>query len=817
MQKCCYVIILLLLYMSVFSGNPPEINALSGLPAVAVLNNLIELKVFATTEAINKYDYDAVALSAVFSTPSGEMRQVDGFYYQHFTDAGNGLLVAEGDPYWKIRFTPDQAGTWGLSVQLADSNGVDNITGLTFEVPASVAPGFLRIPEGGRYFEVENQSPVFLVGENIAWANQPDGSDAMTYYLNKLAANYMNFAKLMMTPWGYQIEWGQGGLRNYGNRQKEAFLMDSIFNQAHNLGIYLQLAFSIHNELGIGYPAEDWTSNPYNVSNGGVCVEAHEFFTNTNARDAFKNRLRYLNARWGYSTNLMGWELLSEADNFPWYSDHKADIADWANTMASYLKSIDINNHLISVGWALTESNPTVWQHPAIGFTQMHIYNQVADIEGNVFRQIQLYQDLYDKPMVVGEFGLGHEGDSLVVWDPMGLAIHNALWTSAMSGAAVAVVPWFWENYIDLMNLYGIFTPVSQFLQNKISNYWPITSLHLRTTGESYSEWLIEPKYTNLTARSPSHAFRLHATGQMVPAADSMTQTLFGPASLFASLRQPPEISGFWEHEALFHVETGAQAIASVIQISVDDVVVLQETASAYATYTINVPQGQHLVKIDNVGAGFLSLLEISELRFENFLPPVRAFGMVTNNGTGMAWVHNRQHHWKYLHDQQTLPVPASGTVHLPVGSGAYAVEWYNAWDVTMIDSSAMIVATDSVLELPVNNLQRDVVVRVSRVLGDQGLADQTLDVHVFPNPSAEAVRFSIPLNDGSNIHMELFDAMGKKAWAGTLYPSAFGGQIYEWNGRDNNGLYCKSGIYLYKLTTSSGQTWSGRILRETH
>lgn len=249
----------------------------------------------------------------------------------------------------------------------------------------------------------------------------------MTYNLQKLHQHEMKFAKLMMTPWGYQIDWSETGWRNYQGRQRQAFMVDSIFRMADSLGIFLQLAFSIHNELNFGYPAEDWTSNPYNISNGGCCTNAWEFFSHPGVLSAFRNRLRYLSARWGYSTKLFAWELLSEADNFPWYRQHQQVIANWSSLMAAFLCSKDPAARAVSVGFALSSNNHQVWLSDHIHFSQLHHYTYTPDIEGEIAALHAAYIKSFGKPVLTGEFGLGHDGDSLVIWDPEGLAMHNSL------------------------------------------------------------------------------------------------------------------------------------------------------------------------------------------------------------------------------------------------------------------------------------------------------------------------------------------------------------------------------------------------------
>ncbi len=239
---------------------------------------LLELKAEIFSSVLNRYNYDSIVFGGIFTGPDGDTVIVEGSYYQNFISQGQEIVMSEA-PHFRLRFTPDKPGQWSYKLFLADHNGTHLTSLQTLTINESASCGFLRFSAYSNYLHNSRGESVFLVGENIGWANTTSGGDSMTYYLQKLHQHEMKFAKLMLTPWGYQIDWSETGWRNYQGRQRQAFIVDSIFRMADSLGIFLQLAFSIHNELNFGYPAEDWTSNPYNISNGGCCTNAWEFFS----------------------------------------------------------------------------------------------------------------------------------------------------------------------------------------------------------------------------------------------------------------------------------------------------------------------------------------------------------------------------------------------------------------------------------------------------------------------------------------------------------------------------------------------------------
>jgi hypothetical protein len=59
----------------------------------------------------------------------------------------------------------------------------------------------------------------------------------------------------------------------------------------------------------------EWKISPYNKANGGPAATPTEFFTSKKAQLRYKDKLRYIIARWGYSTHIAAWELFNEIDN----------------------------------------------------------------------------------------------------------------------------------------------------------------------------------------------------------------------------------------------------------------------------------------------------------------------------------------------------------------------------------------------------------------------------------------------------------------------------------------------------------------------
>ncbi|MBK9290464.1 MAG: DUF5060 domain-containing protein [Bacteroidetes bacterium] len=767
---------------------------------------LLELRAEISTTVLALYDYDSIVFGGVFVRPGGDTLVIEGFYYQHFTNDGN-QLIASGQPHFRLRFTPDEPGKWTYRLFVNDRNGSWQGEAQSFQILPGTRPGFLRFNPESAYLHRPDGEVVFLVGENIAWANTPAGGDSMTYYLGQLHAHGMNFAKLMMTPWAYQIEWIESGWRNYGGRQLQAFMMDSIFRMADSLGIYLQLALSIHNELNFGYPAEDWTSNPYNIANGGCCANAWEFFSHPAALSAFRNRLRYLAARWGYSTRLFAWELLSEADNFPWYRTYQQAIAQWSAQMAAYLKQKDHYRRAVSVGFALASSNPQVWQSPDIDFTQLHHYKYTPDIEGEIAALHATYLKSYNKPVLTGEFGLGHVGDSLVVWDPEGRALHNSLWTAAMTGSFGGVTPWFWENYIDAQQLYPVFTPLARFMNQDETRPDQLVPVHLPSASAECLPVVVNPRF-DLLQRAPSNTFELLPGGIMQPVQDSLPVFLFGPQSLLAGLRNPPKFNGHWLHGGMMRISTGVQALNAIIQVRVDGQVWLEQNAQANTDYVLFIPPGTHQVQLDNRGQGLFSLLEINKITFENYAPSIRAFALAGTD-RALAWVHNRHSHWQNAATGNIQP--ATGSISFPGLQGRFVVSFFNTYSGEN-DSIKLIDSGREALTLHFDALPADLALRIDPA-PVKVLPAMMSEVRVFPNPFHDAVRI-VPQPESGQVNLTLIitDLTGRVVYQSNA-PEMPGGS-FLWNGRTSDGFLVRQGWYIFRIFSDKGLVISGKIIR---
>lgn len=426
------------------------------------------------------FDPDQIAVDATFVSPSGKRLRVPAFYACDFAaaDPESPEIRMPGTADWRVRFAPVETGVYRYQLTARDRTGEARSTEGQFECVASDSPGFVRVSAADRrYFAFDNGQPYFAVGENLATGRTPMGDmilrkgemDDFTRWLNRLGAAKANYIRVWMCSHSLGIEWGPPGYY----RMDHAARMDQIVELAETNGIYIKLCLEswrgFSGERSFVRPGE---RHPYSKEHGGPCQVESEFFTNPEAQRMFRNRLRYVVARWGYSTHIMGWEFWNEI-NCVWKYNADA-VAAWTGRMARYVNTIDPWQHLVvnSLGSFLVDNR--YWTQPEVDFAQVHGYwhpkaKESKELGKDMAAFVPFWVDQirgHNKPALFAEFGLVNDtwGPSpLNDRDPNGVHLHNGMWSAVMSGAAGTAMLWWWDCYVDPHDLYGRFASVANF------------------------------------------------------------------------------------------------------------------------------------------------------------------------------------------------------------------------------------------------------------------------------------------------------------------------------------------------------------------
>ena len=162
------------------------------------------------------------------------------------------------------------------------------------------------------------------MGHNVAFQQGEPVNNDGEHYVEPLFASMeaagQNWTRIWMTDFNRNaLEWSSGhwagwysGVGHYAGQS--AFRIERQLEVAEEHGLQVQLVINDHGQGAAG-PTAGGTENPYNAANGGPVAADHPeaFFTDPTASQLFKQRLRYLVARYGAYRNVLAWELFNEA------------------------------------------------------------------------------------------------------------------------------------------------------------------------------------------------------------------------------------------------------------------------------------------------------------------------------------------------------------------------------------------------------------------------------------------------------------------------------------------------------------------------
>jgi len=667
------LLIFIIFLLAGFSGTAnPVFTSVSANSATVSKYQKFELTVNLTASYSNPYDFNQINLKCKFTSPTGLVFNVDGFYYQAFNMPQPNNLVAVGSPDWRVRFAPNETGTWTYLLTCTDINGTTAYPVGQMQCTASALRGFIH-PATNNQFVYDDGGKFFGIGTNLGWTEWSEGFTIYEDWINELGENGGNYTKIVMAPWSFEPEWQETGTGNYSARQNRAWALDWIYDRLATNGIYCQLNIMIHDVMK---PANTpgWNQNPYNIANGGPCNSPQDFLVNTTAKSLFKRKIRYIIARWGYSPYTAAWEILSEADNTGVYNDFRTQTVSWLNEMSAFTKTTDIRNRPVSSGFAIPEHDADYWNSATTTFTQMHIYTLIPDLEIKIYNYAKDYLTQYNKPAIVGEFSLAYTPEEVFQNDPTGITFHNTLWASALSGTVSTAMSWWWDSYLYPNGLFAHFAPLSTFLEQvnfpaqNVIYETPLCTANVNTALDIF------PDFGTALQKAPENNFTISPNGSIVPNETNLGKFLYG--YFFNAYRNPPTFSVNFTKPGEFTVYTGANVSLSKIKIWLDGVNKVNLTASANAYYTISVPVGQHTIFVENTGNG---IMEISKYRLLNYAPVLRSFVARNSNHT-IGWMQNRKYNWEYINQNGTPPPVTGGIINLQnFTKGVYKVDWFNA------------------------------------------------------------------------------------------------------------------------------------------
>ena len=402
----------------------------------------------------NPYDQNQVALDMIFISPDGKRGVLPCYYVEG--KSGNESL-------WKARFASKQTGMYKIHFELRRNKKVVSTTSQQqiISVPTS-SKGFLGLNDKWT-FRFDNGELFRAIGENIGWESRnvddskyfkslhEDKRFNYDYMIPKLSESGGNFFRTWMIYWNLPIDWKKVKNNNRYTATTSFYnesamqRLDHLVDLCDSLGVYMMLALESH----VGYMGDGWKMNSYNVINGGFAKTPAEFFTNANARLQYKNKLRLMIARYGYSPSIAVWEFFNEVDHVAFDKSFgkeipSAVISDWHKEMAMYIKENDPYQHLVSTSVSHRDIDG-MNDIDAIDFNQRHIYGNAFTIPG----VIRDYESKYKKPYVIGECGY-HWDWSLNFNDYVAeftQDFRKTLWLGLFSPTPILPMSWWWEFF----------------------------------------------------------------------------------------------------------------------------------------------------------------------------------------------------------------------------------------------------------------------------------------------------------------------------------------------------------------------------------
>jgi len=430
------------------AARPISLNKIEVLQKMVPMHGRLEVRADIASGGNNPFDPDEIRVDATLVSPSGARKTAPGFFYAARTEG------MEGDD-WRIRFSPDETGEWEGELVVTGRGGERETKSFEFECTLPALPAPIRVcRQDPTCFERADGSYFYPIGQNVCWGSLKD----YEHHFTKMHQNGENWSRIWIAPWNVDIEWSnkKPGFRGLGRYHlPNAEKLDKIMELADVYGIHLQMVLHEHCRIATQWNPE-WQNNPYNQKLGGPCASPHDFFTHPEAIRLARNRIRYIVARWGYSSRVMAWELFNEVnlgDGF----DRQTDTL-WHLDMARYIRKLDPQGRMITTSYA-GELNQDVFALPEIDFAQVHVYD-----ESIVEKQIEWMSAFanYRKPYFIGEFGRNTK-DGVDRKDKKGMVLHSGIWAQFMMPSGGNAMSWWWYDLIKPSNLYYRFGTLNAF------------------------------------------------------------------------------------------------------------------------------------------------------------------------------------------------------------------------------------------------------------------------------------------------------------------------------------------------------------------
>lgn len=405
---------------------------------VFVAGNTLEFELETIDTNLNPYDDDQIAMDIELKGHKGNTLIVPAFY--------------DGENIWKFRFVLPSGGFWKYNILLKEKGILKDYIGGFLEVGDSFNDkGDISVcANNPSKFSFTDGSIYTPMGINVAWQNS---SENYVDYINKISAGGGNYMRMWLSDYGMSLFNNVSKPDDYSLTLKKAQELDKVIESAEENGVYLQIALFNHELFQVN---KSWCNNPFNSGNNGYLNAPSEFWSDSRAIEDTKDYIRYIMARYGYSSSVLSFELCNEITSS---SGSNTKIDAWSREMAEYIKSFTCYSPLVSSSCA----NPadSMLDADYLDFINLHIYNytSIQDIRNKVSAMGK------EKPVLISEIGVDYNSIEGIINTDI---LRQNVWSGVMSGSAGGAASWYWNTIDSMANNegYKIFGKAFDFANN---------------------------------------------------------------------------------------------------------------------------------------------------------------------------------------------------------------------------------------------------------------------------------------------------------------------------------------------------------------
>jgi hypothetical protein len=684
----------------------------------------------------NPFDPCEADVTATFHKPDGTDVNIPGFYYRAYTVSGSNpeRYTTAGAISWKARFAPSMPGGYTCDITVKDVDGTATATNAgSFTCQESGKKGFIRVDQNNHDFmKYANGDTRLNIGENIGWNG--GGIYGWDNYLKKLHNAGANWVRLWSCHYGSDMGvalewrpglWGTTYFQGAGKPSLQTSLrMDKYVEIAEQNDIAIQFCLQHHGQFSTS-TNPDWNDNPYNINAGGWLNNPAQYFTDPCARKLTKNKYRYIVARWGYSPAIFAWELFNEVQfTNGWWDGNQTNVVNWHNEMSSYIRSIDNFKHPVTTS-SHGSGFENIWNLPDINIIQVHYYG--TDII-HTLEQTALGLADFNKPVIMGEFGIGTEGSTqpepYATQLKEGLEMHNGIWSSFLAKSSAHL--WWWDIYVDPCNLYGVFTPLAAYAANENLANFNLTRAQRAVSGNE--AYYANPGLFDFWAVSTQTVFYLQ--GDYFPGMEHLSRWLHG--SWQSALKSDPNFHlNMPSAGALkIHVQEVAASGTNRIRVRVNGTEVFLQTFTNGSTnfiVTVSLSAGQQAVQIQNAGNDWFN---ISSYEFApNNVSLLDSIGL-SSSQRAYIWIYDVNSQYGLINHGtfHNEPVIVKG-----LEDGLYYIDIYSTRGDGGIIASDAASSVSGELTYTLPDFSKDIAVKVKPVLVDLYTLKTFLDSWLLP------------------------------------------------------------------------------------